>query len=112
VVRPIGGGDEWSQTSVRESVVQAVLSVYRKYGLEPQIWPRHAGSTPEHQFTRRLGLPAVSGGLGHGGRAHSDDEYLVIEGNARVAGIVRAEQSFADILYAYASWPETRPEAA
>ena len=107
-VRQLGGGDEWSQTSVRQPVVQAVLSVYRKYGIEPQIWPRHAGSTPEHQYTRRLGLPAASGGLGHGGRAHSDDEYLVIEGNALVAGVVRAEQAIADILYAYAAWPGPR----
>jgi acetylornithine deacetylase/succinyl-diaminopimelate desuccinylase-like protein len=110
-VRQIGGGDEWSQTSVRESVVQAVLSVYRKYGIEPQIWPRHAGSTPEHQYTRGLGLPAASAGLGHGGRAHSDDEYLVIEGNNLVAGIVRAEQAIADILYGYAAWPEPRRPA-
>jgi len=107
-VRQLGGGDEWSQTSVHQPVVQAVLSVYKRYGLEPQIWPRHAGSSPEYQYTRKLGLPAASGGLGHGGRAHSDDEYLVIEGNALVAGIVRAEQAIVDILYGYASWPEPR----
>jgi acetylornithine deacetylase/succinyl-diaminopimelate desuccinylase-like protein len=105
-VRHLGGGDEWSQTSVREPAVQAVLSVYKKYGVEPQIWPRAAGSSPQYQYTRKLGLPATEGGLGHGSRAHSDDEYLVIEGNDRVAGLVRAEQSFVDMLYAYAGWPE------
>ena len=89
-------------------VVQAVLSVYRKYGVEPQVWPRHAGSSPQYEYTRRLGLPAAEGGMGHGGRAHSDDEYLVIEGNDRVAGLVQAEQSIADVLYAYASWPEKK----
>jgi hypothetical protein len=46
------------------------------------------------------------GGLGHGGGAHSPDEYLVIEGNDSVAGLVRAEQSYVDILYAYAEWTE------
>jgi acetylornithine deacetylase/succinyl-diaminopimelate desuccinylase-like protein len=107
-VRQLGGGDEWSQTSVNAAPVQAVLSVYKKYGIEPQIWPRHAGSSPQYQYTRLLGLPAVEGGLGHGGRAHSDDEYLVIEGNDKVAGIVRAEQSIVDMLYAYANWPEKR----
>jgi len=105
-VRQMGGGDEWSQTSVREPAVQSVLSVYKKYGVEPQIWPRAAGSSPQYQYTRKLGLPAAEGGLGHGSRAHSDDEYLVIEGNDKVAGLVRAEQSFVDMLYAYASWPE------
>jgi acetylornithine deacetylase/succinyl-diaminopimelate desuccinylase-like protein len=103
---PLGGGDEWSQTSVKAPAVQAVLSVYKSYGTEPAVWPREAGSSPEAQFTRPpLNLPAVYGGLGHGDRAHSHDEYIVIEGNEKVAGIVRAEQSYVDILYAYANWP-------
>lgn len=105
-VRQFGGGDEWSQTSVKAPVVQAVLSVYRKYGIEPMVWPRSPGSSPQWEYTRKLGLPAASGGLGHGSRAHSDDEYIVIEGNEKVAGIVKAEQSIVDILYAYAGWPE------
>jgi di/tripeptidase len=103
---PLGGGDEWSETSVKAPVVQAVLSVYKNYGVEPAIWPREAGSSPVAQFTRLpLNLAAVYGGLGHGSRAHSHDEYIVIEGNEKVAGIVRAEQSYVDILYAYANWP-------
>lgn len=103
----LGGGDEWSQTSVKAPAVQAALSVYKHYGVEPMIWPRAAGSSPQAQFTRPpLSQPAVWAGLGHGGRAHSTDEYIVIEGNDKVAGIVRAEQSYADILYAYAHWPE------
>lgn len=106
-MKMMGGGDEWSQTSVKAAVVQSLLNVYQRYGIEPAIWPRSAGSSPQGQFTHPpLNLPAVSGGLGHGGRAHSVDEYLVIEGNEKVAGLVRAEQSYADVLYAYAQWPE------
>ena len=30
-VRQLGGGDEWSQTGVKEPVVQAVLSAYKHY---------------------------------------------------------------------------------
>ena len=86
--------------------MQAVLSVYKRYGVEPQVWPRHGGSSPQYEYTRKLGLPAIEGGMGHGGRAHSDDEYLVIEGNDKVPGLVKAEQSIADLLYAYANWPE------
>ncbi|HXF95997.1 MAG TPA: M20/M25/M40 family metallo-hydrolase [Gemmatimonadales bacterium] len=103
-LRRLGGGDEWSQTSVKAPPVQAVLSVYRRAGIEPMVWPRSAGSSPQWEYTRKLGLPAAGGGLGHGSRAHADDEYLVIEGNEQVAGIVRAEQSVADILYAFAAW--------
>jgi acetylornithine deacetylase/succinyl-diaminopimelate desuccinylase-like protein len=105
-LRPMGGGDEWSQTSVRAPVVQAVLAMYRRNGIEPMVWPRSAGSSPQWEYTRRLGLPAGGGGLGHGSRAHADDEYLVIEGTDRVAGIVGAEQSIVDVIYAYANWPE------
>ena len=105
-VNPMGGGDEFTRTSVKAPVVQAVLGVYKEYGIEPAIWPREAGSSPEAQFTRPpLNLAAASGGLGHGGRAHSADEYIIIEGNEKVAGIVKAEQSFVDFLFAYANWP-------
>jgi hypothetical protein len=82
-------------------------SFYKHYGIEPAIWPRAAGSSPQAQYTRPpLNLPACAGGLGHGGRAHAVDEYLIIVGNERVAGLVKMEQSIVDILYAYAHWPE------
>lgn len=101
-------GYEWSRTSVKQPVVQAVLRVYEQYGVEDVIiWPHTGGSAPMYLYTREpLNLPLARGGLGHGARAHSPDEYLVIEGNEEVAGLVRAEQSYVDILYAYAGWPE------
>jgi acetylornithine deacetylase/succinyl-diaminopimelate desuccinylase-like protein len=107
-IRQIAGGDEWSQTSVEAAAVQSVLAIYQRAGIEPQVWPRTAGSSPEWEYTRKIGMPAVGGGLGHGGRAHADDEYIVIDGTDRVGGIVQAEQSIVDILYVYAAWPEKR----
>jgi len=86
--------------------VQSTLAMYKGYGIEPMVCPRSAGSSPQWEYTRKLGLPAGGGGLGHGSRAHSDDEYIVIEGNEKIAGITRAEQSIVDLVYAYASWPE------
>lgn len=105
-LRRLGGGDEWSQTSVKEAVVQASLAMYKAHGVEPMVWPRGAGSSPQWEYTRRLGLPAGGGALGHGSRSHADDEYLVIEGDGKVAGIVESEQSIVDLIYAYANWPE------
>ena len=102
--RPLGGGQEWSQTSVKAEVVQAALAMYGAYDIEPMIWPRSAASSPEAQYTRKLGLSAGGGGLGHGARAHSDNEYIVIEGTDRVAGIVQAEQSIVDFLFIYAAY--------
>ena len=97
-------GYGWAKTSVSEPVVQAVLDVYRQYGVRATVWPYGIGSYPLYLFVREpLWLPACRGGLGHGGRAHSPDEYLVIEGNDKVAGLAEAEKSFVDILYAYAS---------
>lgn len=107
-VTMLGGGDEWSQTSVKEAVVQATLAMYREHGIEPMVWPRSAGSSPQWEYTRKLGLPAGGGAMGHGSRAHADDEYIVIEGNGKVAGIVESEQSMVDLLYAYAAWSERR----
>lgn len=107
-MRRLGGGDQWSQTSVKEPIVQASLAMYREHGIEPMVWPRGAGSSPQWEYTRRLGLPAGGGALGHGSRAHADDEYIVIEGNGKVGGIVESEQSMVDLIYAYANWPDRR----
>lgn len=107
-VRVLGGGDEWSQTSVQEPIAQATLAMYRKHGIEPMVWPRHAGSSPEWEYTRKLGLSAGGGALGHGSRAHADDEYIVIAGNEKVGGIVESERSMVDLIYTYAAWPEAR----
>jgi hypothetical protein len=55
-------------------------------------------SAPFYLYTRELlNLPMASGG-----HAHSPDEYLVIESNDRVAGLVEAEKSSVHILYVYA----------
>jgi acetylornithine deacetylase/succinyl-diaminopimelate desuccinylase-like protein len=102
--RSLGGGDDWSQTSLQEPAVQSVLAMYKAYNLEPMIWPRSPASSPQAQFTRKLGLPAAGGGLGHGAGEHSDNEYIVIEGNDKVAGIVKAEQSIVDLLFTYAAY--------
>lgn len=106
-IRKMGGGDEWSYTSPAKPVVQAVLNVYQRYGIEPMIFPWNPGSSPQAQYTRPpLDLPACGGGLGHGGRAHAIDEYFVMEGDGKVGGILECEKSMVDILYAYANWPE------
>jgi len=87
----------WSQVSVREEVVQAMIRTYRLHGHEPEIWPRTGGSAPFYLFNQPpLNLPYVSGGLGHGSRAHSPNEYIVVE------GIRENEKSIVTFLYEYA----------
>lgn len=101
--RVLGKG-EWSQTPPDAEIVRAIVSGSREHGVEPEVWPRNVGFFPAFLFTRPpLNLDFCIGGLGHGGRAHSPDEYLVIEGNGRVAGLAGMEKSYISILYQYAA---------
>lgn len=70
----------WAQTPWRSPVVQALVAAIREEGVEPYTWPRIAGSAPMYLFSDVLRMPFVMGGLGHGGRAHSPNEYATVEG--------------------------------
>jgi len=85
-----------AKTSVREPVVQALIKTFRDLGHEPEIWPHLAGSAPFYLFRRVLDQPFAMGGLGHGGRPHSPNEY------ATIAGMRLFEQSVARFLFAFA----------
>ncbi len=85
-----------AKTSVKEPAVQALIRTLRGMGHEPEIWPHLAGSAPFYLFRQVLGQPFVMGGLGHGGRPHSPNEY------ATVAGMRQFERSVAQFLFAFA----------
>lgn len=70
----------WSKVSVQEKVVQAMIDTYKQMGTEPQIWPLNPGSAPYYVFERYLQIPYVTGGMGHGARQHSSDEYCTVQG--------------------------------
>src|SRR5580700_4547361 len=85
----MSGGYDPTQTDPDSKLIQAQLSTYRKLGLDPQLWPRSAGSWPGYVFTNPpLSLPAGHYGLGYGTGAHAPDEYYVIESsNPKVRGL-------------------------
>jgi len=91
-----------AQSSVSAPLVRAAIGTYHKYGFPPSVAPRLAGSAPYYVFTKRLGLPMIAGGIGHGSGAHGPDEYMVIEPKAgsRVAGLAAIEKFYVDLLYA------------
>jgi len=93
-----------AQTSVETPLVKAAIGVYNKYGFVPTVAPRLAGSAPYYQFTDRLKLPMIAGGLGHGSGAHGPNEYMVIEpkSGSKIAGLAQVEKSYVDLLYALA----------
>lgn len=70
----------WAQTPWRSPVVQAMEQAIRDQGVEPYTSPRIGGSAPMYLFSSVLGMPFIMGGLGHGGRAHSPNEYATVEG--------------------------------
>lgn len=96
--------NEWSKTSVREPIVEALLGVYANYGVKPMVMPHAAGTAPDHLYSRSLfNMPVLRGGMGHGGNLHTVDEYYIVEGKGKIAGLTEVEMSFVDFLYAYAS---------
>ena len=91
-----------AQTSVDAPLVQAAISVYRKYGITPTLSPRLAGSAPFYQFTERLQLPLVFSGMGFGTGAHGPNEFMLVRPKAgsKVAGLAEIEKSYVDLLFA------------
>ena len=98
----MSGGYNPNQTAADSKLIQTQLATYRKLGLDPQLWPRSAGSWPGYVFTDApLSLPAGHFGLGHGTGAHAPDEYYLIEStNPKVQGLNGAVASFVEYLYA------------
>ena len=96
-VRMTGGYDP-TTTSGDSALIRAQVSVYRRLGVDPLLWPRSAGSWPGYLFTSQpLRLPAGHFGLGHGSGAHAPDEYYVIESaNSKIQGMDGAVASFVE----------------
>lgn len=92
-------GYGWAKTSIREPAAQAIVKTHKEFGYEPEIWPHIAGSAPFCMFNREpLNLPFVMGGLGHGGRAHAPNEYIVVEEGGPTGGLATLEKSYIAIL--------------
>ena len=84
---------KWAKTTIDDPTVRALLRTYRDFDIEPEVWPHLGGSAPFYLFTDVLEIPFAFGGLGHGGRVHSPNEYATVE------GMKRHELSMAAFLY-------------
>jgi acetylornithine deacetylase/succinyl-diaminopimelate desuccinylase-like protein len=98
----MSGGYNPTQTDPNSKLIRTQMAVYKKLGVDPELWPRSAGSWPGYVFTDPpLSLPAGHFGLGHGTGAHAPDEYYLIEStNPKVQGLDGAVASFVEFLYA------------
>jgi acetylornithine deacetylase/succinyl-diaminopimelate desuccinylase-like protein len=70
----------WSKVSPHDAVSRACVEAMRYHGKEPEVWPTAAGSAPFYLFDQVLGVPWGGAGLGHGGNAHSPNEFAVVKG--------------------------------
>lgn len=69
-----------SSVPYHSSSVQTLKKTYELMGTRPQIWPWNPGSAPYFLFEKILGIPYVTGGMGHGSRQHSSNEYCTVKG--------------------------------
>ncbi|HEY3053095.1 MAG TPA: M20/M25/M40 family metallo-hydrolase [Thermoanaerobaculia bacterium] len=97
----VTGGYDPTSTAASAPLIQAQVSVLKRAGIDPVMWPRNAGSYPGYVFTGDpLKLASGHFGLGHGSGAHAPDEYYVIESaNPNVQGFDGAAMSFVEYLY-------------
>ena len=97
----VTGGYDPTSTAASAPLIQSQLTVLKRSGIDPVLWPRNAGSYPGYVFTGEpLKLAAGHFGLGHGSGAHAPDEYYVIEStNKNVEGFDGAVLSFVEYLY-------------
>ena len=95
------GGYDPTSTSADAGLIKAQLATYKRFGVDPLLWPRNAGSWPGYVFTGApLKLAAGHFGLGHGSGAHAPDEYYVIEpANPKIQTFDGAVFSFVQYLY-------------
>ncbi len=70
----------WSKVSLHEHIVQALINACAQLGAPPRVYPLNIGSAPFYLFDRVLGIPYAFGGMGHGDRQHSSNEYFSIPG--------------------------------
>lgn len=73
----------WSKTGATTPVARACIDAMKYHGKEPEVWPMVAGSAPYYLFDEVLKVPWGSAGLGRGGKAHSPNEFAVVDGMKR-----------------------------
>jgi acetylornithine deacetylase/succinyl-diaminopimelate desuccinylase-like protein len=106
-------GYQWALASHKSAIAEATYTMFEQFGVKYALYPpvasvqKFSPAWPAYVFAGEpLKLPIIGGALGHGDRAHSPNEYYVIEGvkgrYGRVYGLAGAEKSMATILYNYA----------
>ncbi|MHA2386525.1 MAG: hypothetical protein ACXAEE_09990, partial [Candidatus Thorarchaeota archaeon] len=82
---------------------KALMRAYEANGVAHQVWPSSIATIPIYLFNHPpLGLPFATGCVGRGGHSHGPDEFAVIKGQGRTAGLAEYEQLIATLILEYA----------
>jgi len=102
-LKVIGAYDS-CQADPNSELVKAIQGVFKTQGVSVIVWPCSGGGGPWALYQSELGMPVIQGvGLGFGGNVGGPNEYLVIEGDGKVGGLIDTELSHIQMLTAYAS---------
>jgi acetylornithine deacetylase/succinyl-diaminopimelate desuccinylase-like protein len=97
------GGYSWSRTSIDAPLVKSFLRCVESYGGKPIVWPFQGYGGPWSIFHADFGAPVVfATGIGHGGQVGMPDEFFVLDGGGKVAGLTEIEKFCVDLLYDFA----------
>jgi len=107
-------GYSWALVDYKNPLAEALYDTFEEFSVKYSISPPVANpiltspAWPAYVFAGEpLKLPIVGGSLGHGGLAHSPNEYYVIEGYqakyGRVHGLAGCEKSMASVLFHFAA---------
>ena len=100
----VHGAYNWGQTDPGADVVRATLETLAARGYPSIVWPMVAFGGPWAHVPGMLGIPALRGaGPGYGERMATSNEFYVIEGDGKVAGLADIEKFYVDLLYNYAA---------
>jgi acetylornithine deacetylase/succinyl-diaminopimelate desuccinylase-like protein len=102
-VKELLTSEDCYRTSVKVPIAQAVIRSCGEFGHDPIIWPSCPAVAPFSVFDRALKLPPVIGMIGHGELAHAPNEYIVIEGNKKIASFIDTEKFAVTLMDEFAT---------
>ena len=91
-----------AQTAPSHPVVQAALATLRQWRIDPVVWPIEPGGGPWTVVPNAFDVPCLRGAAIGGGNRAATDEFMVIEGDGKVAGLADVEKYLVDLLTVYA----------
>jgi acetylornithine deacetylase/succinyl-diaminopimelate desuccinylase-like protein len=87
-----------SITDIEERPVQAMIQTLKNWNVNSLIWPIQGGGGPWTVIPNAFNVPCVRGGSIGGGVSRPVDEFIVIEGNRNISGLIESEKYMVDLV--------------